>query len=108
MREAWEVLRDAGVPDGAIRPVAVGSLDAPALVAALRGVSERADRLCTLERECLAAWLEAFRRHWPDRFAEILGPLGAEALESLRAQALDAGRYLKLRRIAIENLSRRL
>jgi hypothetical protein len=47
----------------------------------------------------------AFRRHWPDRFAELLGSVGESLLTGCTADALDRNRHLKLRRIAAENLS---
>jgi hypothetical protein len=57
------------------------------------------------ERECLGAWLAAFRHHWPDQFAAVLGSDGELALQRLQAHLDDPNRYLKLRRIAIENLA---
>jgi hypothetical protein len=58
-----------------------------------------------LMRESLFAWLCAFQHHWPTRFDAMLGIQGHEAVAALVGSAGDSGRYLKLRRIAIENLS---
>ena len=56
-------------------------------------------------RECLFAWLRAFRHHWPEHFEQILGHPGIAALAALDDPAADSNRYLKLRRIAVENLA---
>lgn len=87
------------------RPAPVGVLDVGAVEAALRTLAAD-DALAPVERECLAAWLGAFRRHWPDQFAAMLGPLGEALLVRCVSSDLDLNRYLKLRRIAIANLSR--
>jgi hypothetical protein len=108
MRTAWDVLTEAGVPDGAARvPPSVG-LDAGSIATALSSVWDDAAGLRPHERECLGAWLSAFRHHWPDRFTAVLGPLGDRVLEGCTAGDLDPNRYLKLRRIATENLARRV
>jgi hypothetical protein len=108
MRTAWDVLTEAGVPDGAARvPPSVG-LDAAAVAAALSSVGADVDRLRPHERECLGAWLAAFRHHWPDRFTAVLGPLGDRVLDRCTAGDLDPNRHLKLRRIATANLARRV
>jgi hypothetical protein len=108
MRTAWDELTEAGVPDGAARIPPGTSLDASAIAAVLSRVWEDADRLRPHERECLGAWLAAFRHHWPDRFTAVLGPLGDRVLKRCAAGDLDPNRYLKLRRIATENLARRV
>lgn len=51
------------------------------------------------------AWLSAFHHHWPTRFHALFGAAGAELLIALRGELTDENRYLKLRRIAVENLS---
>jgi hypothetical protein len=53
----------------------------------------------------LLAWLSAFRHHWPRRFRQVLGDAGDLAIASLEPRLDDRNRYLKLRRIAIANLS---
>jgi hypothetical protein len=105
MHQGWEVLRTAGVPDGAVRRPSEGRLDPSSIAAAVQEVVADAHRLEAAERECLAAWLGAFQHHWPDRFAAILGSDGERALQSLGTESVDRNRYLKLRRIAIENLA---
>jgi hypothetical protein len=94
---------EAGLPDGAIRPPPDRPLDATRVRAAVLRIAS--GPLDQRRRELLLAWLRGFRRHWPSRFAEVLGAEG-EALEAeLRSLPVDENRYLKLRRIAIENLS---
>ncbi len=105
METAWEVLRTAGVPDGAVRPVTDRPLDDDAVVKALEELAADSRRVTPHERECLGAWLSAFRHHWPDRYASLLGSLGDDLLARCTDGGLDRNRYLKLRRIAIENLT---
>ena len=73
---------------------------------ALRGVlAAGLAELDESQRECLRAWLRAFRHHWPERFEAILGTMGARTLSDLERFSYDQNRYLKLRRIAIANLA---
>jgi hypothetical protein len=105
MVRAWKTLLDAGVPLGAIRrPRKQWSLAAASQ--AVREVSRRP--LAPLEREALFAWLQAFEHHWPTTFEESIGASGRALARKLSAFVTDANRYIKLRRIAIENLSPRL
>lgn len=104
MNAALEVLVAGGVPLGAPRS-APPVLDAPALRAALVALGEGAI-VGPTEREALTAWLSAFEHHWPGRFARVLGAPGRQWLARLRALSCDENRYLKLRRIACENLAR--
>lgn len=106
MDAGWKQLIDLGVPDGAIRPVTAGRADSESTreliaMAVARPLSPR-------EREVLFAWLRGWKHHWPRSFSQCLGDVGESALASLEAAGIDAGRYLKLRRIAIENLAQRL
>lgn len=55
------------------------------------------------ERDALYAWLCAFRHHWPRRYAREIAELG-DALAA-RLGPSEECRYLKLRRIALENLA---
>ncbi|AKU90916.1 hypothetical protein AKJ08_1303 [Vulgatibacter incomptus] len=57
-------------------------------------------------REPLLAWLSAFRHHWRPTWANEIGLPGDALIERLEAEPFDRNRYLKLRRIAIESLSR--
>ncbi len=97
-----ETLMAAGVPLGGPRAASVVIPDGRELLAALDAGEARLD---VDERVALAAWLAAFAHHWPSRFAAVLGPEGAARLAALRRGVVDRNRYLKLRRIAIENLA---
>jgi hypothetical protein len=108
MQTPWEVLCEAGVPDGAVRPISTTALDATGLTHALRTLASPSTALARHEQECLGAWLAAFRHHWPDRFTEMLGPLGESLLSRCTSGDLDRNRYLKLRRIATQNLAQRV
>ncbi|MEP6865490.1 MAG: hypothetical protein ABJE66_33025 [Deltaproteobacteria bacterium] len=57
------------------------------------------------EAEALVAWLFAWHQHWPSSFAEEFGDACDDTLACASRAAVDDNRYLKLRRIAIENLS---
>jgi hypothetical protein len=105
MLQRWKVLRDAGVPEGAARRLDRGSFEPTSVAAALAEATANLEALEPADRECLSAWLAAFRHHWPDRFAATLGQAGDLALQRLGAHPTDANRHLKLRRIAIENLA---
>jgi hypothetical protein len=105
MRAPWDVLCDAGVPDGAPRPPVSGRFDRVAVRAALDSLASTDRDLAAPERECLGAWLAAFRRHWPETFDAVLGPLGESLLIRFTSGDFDRNRYLKLRRIATENLA---
>lgn len=105
MFEAWNILRAAGLPDGAIRPV--GAAPAKGVVhGALTVVAARLHELPVRDREVLFAWLRAYRQHWPTSYSEVVGSAGDRLLGALGRDAFDGNRYLKLRRIAIDNLSR--
>ena len=91
---------DVGLPDGAIRPPPRGPFDAQRVRAAVReAASEPRDVAALL------AWLRAWQHHWPSHFRATLGDEGDRIAERLRARLDDENRYLKLRRIAIENLA---
>jgi hypothetical protein len=106
MRSGWDELLALGVPAGAVRPAPARPVDDETLRAAVDGVCAPPDPLSPAEREALAAWLASFRHHWPGRFHRALGPQGEELWARLAASGLDANRYLKLRRIATENLAK--
>ena len=104
--DVWKQLVDLGVPDGTVRPATAVRADSGRTreliaTAVARPLSPR-------EREVLFAWLRGWKHHWPRSFAQCLGEVGESALTALEAAGIDAGRYLKLRRIAIENLAQRL
>lgn len=106
MSEAWEILAASGVPAGAIRAAPDRTLEGARLRTALDEVTRRPEALTEREADPLLAWLRGFRQHWPVRFDQILGVAGSSALAALETRRSDPNRYLKLRRIAIENLSR--
>jgi hypothetical protein len=108
MDEVWEVLADSGLPEGPIRRPPQGPAYPIRLRAAVAAVAPQCGEMDPWHREPLLAWLRGFQHHWPESFATILGPAGEECLARLSALPVDSNRYLKLRRIAIENLSRLL
>lgn len=55
------------------------------------------------DAEALAAWLFAWAHHWPSSFAASFAADHDEVLAWASRAAIDDNRYLKLRRIAIEN-----
>lgn len=79
--------------------------DLPSVVSRM---SEGLDGLDPSRREPLLAWLRAWKHHWPEQFQRTLGATGERCLARLEAAPMDPNRYLKLRRIAVENLSRLL
>lgn len=97
--DRWQILRDAGLPlagDREVRPH-----DVAAIAAAVRDAV--AARASGREADALAAFILAWRGHWPTSFARVLGDDHiAQWAEEHRG---DPGRYLKLRRIAIANLA---
>jgi hypothetical protein len=107
MRDDWELLKASGLPDGAIRPKPSGPLAAD-LRAVVGRMTEDLDRLDPSRREPLLAWLKAWKHHWPEQFERTLGSTGERCLAKLETAHTDPNRYLKLRRIAVENLSRLL
>jgi hypothetical protein len=105
MTAAWEALLEAGVPFGAARPPP-RKLVPERLREAVSNTDELVAQLEEPQREALYAWLKAFRSHWPLGFDKVLGTGGARLLDVLeRAEPGDPNRYIKLRRIALENLA---
>ena len=102
MERHWEALRELGMPDGAARRQRPVSLDGMRdSVRALRDAD-----LSTAQREVLLAWLRAFQHEFPRRFAAELGEDGVQLIAVVECKSVDVNRYLKLRRIAVENLSK--
>ena len=91
---------DAGLPDGAARPPPKGPFDAARVREAVREVAAEPGDVAPL-----LAWLRAWQQHWGSHFRATLGDEGEGIVERLRARLADENRYLKLRRIAIENLA---
>ncbi len=83
--------------------------DAAALAGAVREALRARDaRAQPSEREhvALLAWLRAWASCWPTSFATTFGAEGPNLLARAQEGEWDRGRYLKLRRIARENLAR--
>jgi hypothetical protein len=100
--DAWSTLERAGLPTGAVRPPP-STFDAASVREAVGALA--ASRVAAGDREPLLAWLRAWRHHWSASFAATLGREGDALIARLEADPYDVNRYLKLRRIAIENLS---
>ena len=103
MDETREILELAGVPIGAPRPPPEVLPDAAAL---RRAVSESIARPELVPTEALLTWLSGFEHHWPEGFERVLGEGGRAAIDALAERPFDRNKYLKLRRIAVENLAR--
>lgn len=102
--DAWETLALAGLPIGAVRAPGV-RVCAEDLRAALIEIARAPDALEPARRDALAAWLAALEHHWPSRFQQVAGDVGRPLREALGRTPSDPNRFLKLRRIAIENLA---
>jgi hypothetical protein len=99
---AWNTLCGYGLPDGPPRP-APRSIDFTRVRDALATLDPL--QLDSARQAMLFGWLDAWRHHWPSRFSDELGELGERLHSALAAQPVDRNRYLKLRRIAAENLA---
>jgi len=101
MRSPWQILRDGGLP------LAIAGTGAAITVHELAGATRAAvaENPTGRESEALAAFVFAWRHHWPGSFHGAFGDEEPELLAWAGRQFSDDGRYLKLRRIAIENLA---
>ncbi|HEY0480716.1 MAG TPA: hypothetical protein VGD37_24545 [Kofleriaceae bacterium] len=104
MIDPWQILRAGGVP--LMLPASGLKVSADDLASATRAVI--ATQPSGRDAEALAAWIFAWQHHWPQSFAAKLGDAAASTTEWAARHTLDANRYLKLRRIALENLARLL
>lgn len=102
MSDAWQILRDAGLPLAMPVSETVRSLEE--LAAATREAI--AQQPVGRDAEALAAFVFAWHQHWPDSFARGLGGDAGSVVAWAARNAVDEDRYLKLRRIALENLAR--
>jgi len=102
MRDAWQILRDGGLP--LALPVSGVARSLEDLAAATRAAI--AQQPAGREAEALAAFVFAWHHHWPRTFAQGLGADADAVVDWASRNAVDEGRYLKLRRIALENLAR--
>jgi hypothetical protein len=99
--DAWQILRDGGLPLAA--PATGVARTAAELAVAVRTAIAATPR--GREADALAAYVRAWHQHWPTSFAAALAEHAASVLTWADAHACDANRYLKLRRIALENLA---
>lgn len=100
------MLMRCGLPLGPPRPGPQQLPDAAVIRAAVESIAGSPDALPARAREPLLAWLRAWRRHWPTRYRRVLGSAGDELADRLGARPdVDWNRYLKMRRIAAENLA---
>jgi hypothetical protein len=104
LASAWSLLCASGLPDGPLRP-APRSLAEAQLASAVQLVGRSLSQVPEHRRDALLAWLAAFHHHWRVSFDRMLGADGELLLLELRIGCSDANRFIKLRRIAIENLS---
>jgi hypothetical protein len=95
-------LRDGGLP--LALPVSGIARGSEELAAAIRVAI--AQQPAGREAEALAAFVFAWYHHWPGSFEQGLGADANTVVDWASRNAVDEGRYLKLRRIALENLSR--
>jgi hypothetical protein len=100
--DPWQILRAGGVP--LALPTSGLKVQADDLAAATRAAI--AGRPTGRDADALVAWIFAWQQHWPQSFMEALGADVTEVTEWVAKHPLDANRYLKLRRIALENLAR--
>ncbi len=107
MQEAWKQLVRLGVPDGIHWHQAPLRMSDQELGQLVREVAY-SHKLRLRERELLAAWVGAFRRHWPSRFEAVFGKSGNQLHADLRCVNIDPNRYLKQRRIALSHLAQLL
>jgi hypothetical protein len=99
--DPWQLLRDGGLPLALARsPVSPTESD---LAAAARVAI--ASYPVGRDADALAAWLLAWRDHWPTSFARSFGGDAASAAAWAHSVASPDGRHIKLRRIALENLA---
>jgi hypothetical protein len=101
MRSPWQILRDGGLP------LAIEGTGAATTAAELAGATRAAvaENPAGRDSEALAAFVFAWHHHWPHVFQGVFGDAGTGLLTWAGQQFSDDGRYVKLRRIAIENLS---
>ena len=102
MPDAWQILRDGGLP------LAIPASGATAHIGQLASAIREAIATEPVGRdaEALAAFIFAWQHHWPQSFATTQGTDATQVVDWATRHVLDDGRYLKLRRIAVENLSR--
>jgi hypothetical protein len=101
MGDPWQILRDGGLPLATQSSGSRRSANELACAAREAITSNPNGR----DAEALAAFLLAWHQHWATSFtAEYLADADV-VLAWARDHATDDNRYLKLRRIALENLA---
>lgn len=102
MEASWQILHRAGLPLAGERVGSVPPVDELArCVLELVMSGDGSAR----EREALAAFVLAWADEWPHTFARSFREQASELATWAEQMASDANRRIKLRRIAIENLS---
>ena len=101
MDPAWQILRDGGLP--LVVPGPRVRRSAAELASAVRVAI--AENPTGRQADALAAFVLAWRHHWAASYAQSLAADAQLVTEWATANVTDPNRYLKLRRIAIENLS---
>lgn len=105
MEVGRDILERAGVPLGAVRVPACALPKQQALRDALTRASLNPE---AFPPEALLAWLRAFEHHFAPSFERVMGETGRRLIARLDTPQIDRNRYVKLRRIAIENLAHAL
>jgi hypothetical protein len=101
MVDPWQILRDGGLP--LATPTSGSRWSAQELAGAAREAI--ASNPQGRDAEALAAFLLAWHHHWATSFTGEFRLDGDGVLAWARRHATDDNRYLKLRRIAVENLA---
>lgn len=101
MCDVWQILRDGGLPL-ALERSGVTRTPGELAVATRAAIAEAPGGR---DAEALAAFVFAWHQHWPASFATELGGDADAVVGWATRNAIDDNRYLKLRRIALENLS---
>jgi hypothetical protein len=101
MVDPWQILRDGGLPlalprtDAKPTPRELADATRDAIAAKPRG----------REVDALTAFVLAWAHHWPTSFAAAFGDDTCSVSAWAESHTTDENRYLKLRRIALENLA---
>lgn len=101
MTDVWQILRDGGLPLALPRSGNRPTIEQ--LATALRTAIDSEPR--GRDADALAAFAAAWSQHWPTSFAHACDERVLEVEAWIRNHTPDRNRYLKLRRIAIENLA---
>jgi len=99
--DAWQVLIDGGAALAGTRGEAPSAERLASAALAILAAGPAAGR----ERDVLAAFLMAWRQHWPTSFGTAFGAEAARVEAWARAHRGDPARHVKLRRITIEQLA---